>query len=296
VFAINVPLLAVTLYLIRTAVPEMPGRPGARVDVLGGVLCAAGLGGIVSGLIEREPLLAAAGAVVLAGFLWWERRAPQPMLPLGTFSSRTFAAGNATTFAVYAGLGAATFFIALFLQQVGGYSATEGGLSLLPISVAIVTLSRRAGALAERTGPRLLMGSGPLVAASGLLLLALRVDEHARYLADVLPGIALFGLGMAMTVTPLTAAVLGSVETGRAGVASGVNNAVARVASLVAIAGVGAIVAAQFGPGGPGRGFSATDAATSVDALHAGLFACAILMAAGGLIAFAGIEKGPRNA
>jgi predicted MFS family arabinose efflux permease len=224
------------------------------VDVVGALLCAFGLGGPVFALIEQprygwsDPRVLAplAGGILLfAGFLAWERRAREPMMPLRLFAVRNFAVGNATTLALYGGLSVATFFIVLFVQQVGGYTPVQAGLSLLPITILIFTLSRRFGRLADRFGPQAFMGGGPLVAGLGLLLLV-RTDAGADYATTILPGVVVFGLGMAATVAPLTATVLGSVEPGHSGVASGVNNAVARVAGLLAIAVLGAVVSATF--------------------------------------------------
>jgi MFS family permease len=167
------------------------------------------------------------------------------MLPLDLFKSRNFTVGNLTTFAMYAGLGAATFLLALFLQEAAGYSALEAGLSLLPLTILTFLLSRRFGALADRIGPRPLMGFGPIVAGAGLLLM-LRIDTDATYVTQVLPGVLVFGLGLSMTVAPLTATVLAGAPAHHSGIASGVNNAVARVAGLLSVAVVGAICAAQF--------------------------------------------------
>ena len=153
--------------------------------------------------------------------------------------------GNLTTLALYAGLGVATFFLVLFIQQVGGYTPLQAGMSLLPITIMIFLLSRRFGILADRLGPRVFMAGGPIVAGLGLLLLA-RTDQNADYLTTILPGVLVFGLGMAATVAPLTATVLGSVRPGQSGIASGVNNSVSRVAGLLAIAALGAVVSGSF--------------------------------------------------
>ena len=170
---------------------------------------------------------------------------PEPMMPLQLFAVRNFAVGNATTLAMYGGLGVSTFFLVVFLQQVAGYTPLEAGLALLPITLVIFALSRRFGALADRIGPRLFMSGGPVLAGVGLLLLT-RVDAHPDYLTTILPGVLVFALGLAATVAPLTATVLGSVEPGHSGLASGANNAVARIAGLLAIAGVGAVVSTTF--------------------------------------------------
>jgi EmrB/QacA subfamily drug resistance transporter len=253
VFAINLIPVALTLWLLRQLQDDAPA--GGHVDVPGALLAAFGLGGPVFALIEQPhygwhapqvavPLLVGVG--LLAAFFGWERRAAEPMLPLGLFASRNFTIGNVTTLAVYAALGVTIFFLVLFIQQVGGYTPLDAGLSLLPITLMMFALSKRFGALADRVGPRAFMAGGPLVAAAGLLLLV-RVGPGADYAGAVLPGVIVLGLGMSATVAPLTAAVLGGVEIGRSGVASGVNNAVARVAGLLAIAAVGAIVSVSFG-------------------------------------------------
>jgi EmrB/QacA subfamily drug resistance transporter len=255
VFALNLIPVAVTLALIERALPRQLDQVASRhVDLRGALLCATGLAGVVVALIEQptrgwgDSLVAlplATGILALCAFVVVERRSPDPMLPLHLFSRRNFAVGNAATLAIYAGLGATSFLVAVFLQQVGGYSAVEAGLSLLPITVLLFALSRRFGALADRFGPRLFMAVGPTVAGGGMLLL-LGIDARPDYFTEVLPPVLLFGLGLALTVAPLTAAVLADVDETYAGVASGVNNAVARVAALLAIAGVGAVVSAGF--------------------------------------------------
>jgi EmrB/QacA subfamily drug resistance transporter len=258
IFAINVPIVIVTILLILRVVPEGRERdPNARVDVVGALLCALGLAGMTFGLIEQplrgwdDPLVAlslALGALLFAGFLLWEGRwATRPMLPLALFRRRNFAAGNLETFLMYGGLGLLFFFLVLFLQQVAGFSALEAGSSTIPVTVLMFLLSTRFGGLADRHGPRFYMGFGPLVASVGMVLLVMRVDADAKYFADVLPGLIVFGVGLAMTVAPLTMTVLADADDSNAGIASGVNNAIARVASLVAIAAVGAVVAAAFG-------------------------------------------------
>ncbi|MTD46247.1 DHA2 family efflux MFS transporter permease subunit [Conexibacter sp. W3-3-2] len=298
IFAINVPVVAVTLWLTLRHVPALAPRTtdGRHVDVVGSALAAFGLGGVVLGMIEQpvhgwgDPLVWAPlglGVALLAGFVAYERRTPNPMLPLSLFAERGFAAANATTLTVYAGLGAATFFVALFLQQVAGYDAVEGGLALTPVTLMMVTLSRRWGALAERVGARLLMTAGPAIMAAGMLLY-LRVDERGDYLADVLPAVLVFGLGLSMTVAPLTAAVLGAVDDRHAGVASGVNNAIARVAGLLAIAGVGAVVSGRLGA----ATFGDAAPADALDAFHAGMVVSAALLVLGALTALLALRPG----
>ena len=252
IFAINLVPVVITLELLRRLGND--NRNPGHVDVVGAVLCAFGLAGPVFALIEQpqygwgDPRVAvplAVGVVLLVLFVLWERRSPQPMMPLSLFRSRNFAVGNLTTFSLYAGLGVATFFIVLFIQQVGGYTPVQAGLSLLPITIIVFALSQRFWKLADRYGPHWFMSLGPIVAGCGLLLL-IRVSADATYVSQILPGVVVFGLGLAATVAPLTATVLSSVEPGHSGLASGVNNAVARVAGLIAIAAIGAIVASSF--------------------------------------------------
>jgi EmrB/QacA subfamily drug resistance transporter len=256
IFAINVPIVLITLFLVLRVVPE--GRPraaDAKVDVIGATFCALGLAGITYGLIEQplrgwgDPAVAVpliGGVALFAAFVAWEEHTPHPMLPLGLFRRRNFTVGNIETFSMYAGLGLLFFFLVLFLQQVAGYSALEAGSTTIPVTLVMFLLSMRFGALADRYGPRFFMGVGPLVAAVGLALF-LRLDADVDFLTDLLPGLLIFSLGLAMTVAPLTATVLADADEDNAGIASGVNNAIARVASLIAIAAVGAVVASTFG-------------------------------------------------
>ncbi len=255
IFVINVPLAAACVWLILAAIPAMPARDrgGRHVDYPGALLCALGLGGPVFALIEQPrlgwsspgvylPLIA--GFALLAMFTYYESRAKDPMLPLVLFRRRNFSAGNVETFAMYAGLAILFFFLVLFLQQIGGYSPLKSGLATLPVTVVMFFLSRRFGALADRFGPRFFMGVGPLVGAAGLLLFQM-TGAKADYLSEVLPPLLIFSLGLSMTVAPLTAAVLAGSEKA-AGIASGVNNAIARVAGLLGTAAVGAAIASSF--------------------------------------------------
>jgi EmrB/QacA subfamily drug resistance transporter len=251
IFAINVVPVLLTLWLLRHA-PEGHREPGVPIDWLGAALCGLGLAGPVFALTEQptygwsDPRVAGPlviGLALLATFVWWEGRARAPMLPLSMFRRRNFSVGNLATFSIYAGLSVMSLFLVLFLQQVGDYSPVAAGAALLPVTAMMFTLSKRFGSLADRHGPRRFMGFGPLVAGAGLLLL-LRVGTDPDYLTEVLPAVLVFGFGLSMTVAPLTATVLSSGGVEHAGVASGVNNAVARVAGLVAIAIAGAAVAA----------------------------------------------------
>jgi EmrB/QacA subfamily drug resistance transporter len=255
IFVINVPLAAACVWLILAVIPRsaVRERGGRHVDYPGALLCALGLGGPVFALIEQPrlgwsspgvflPLLA--GIALLAAFTFYESRAKDPMLPLVLFRRRNFSAGNIETFAMYAGLAIVFFFLVLFLQQIGGYSPLKSGLATLPVTVVMFVLSRRFGALADRYGPRFFMGVGPLVGAGGLLLFQM-TGVKADYLSEVLPPLLVFSLGLSMTVAPLTAAVLAGSEK-EAGIASGVNNAIARVAGLLGTAAVGAAIASSF--------------------------------------------------
>jgi EmrB/QacA subfamily drug resistance transporter len=339
IFLVNVPLAVGCVSLILFAIPSAAPREAdaRRIDFLGALLCAAGLGGPVFALIEQPrlgwssaavtgPLLA--GVALLASFAIYESRTRDPMLPLGLFRRRNFFAGNVETFSMYAGLSILFFFLILFLQQVGGYTPLQSGLATLPVTLVMFVLSRRFGALADRFGPRLFMGAGPLVAAIGLVLFQ-RIGVHVDYLGAVLPAQLVFALGLAMTVAPLTTAVLAGSEH-QAGIASGVNNAIARVAGLLGTAAVGAAVAASFGSRldsglrgvalGPtaraavraakrlplGRpdvhALSAAQAhavsraaeAASLHSFHLGLSIAAALVAVGGLAGAAGIRN-PRS-
>jgi EmrB/QacA subfamily drug resistance transporter len=255
IFLINIPFVAVCVALILIVVPRVQRGVGARtLDLPGAALCALGLAGPVFALIEQPklgwgspgvlaPLLC--GLALLGLFLERERRTRDPMLPLGLFARRNFSVGNAETFAMYGGLSVLFFFLTLFMQQVGGYTPLQSGLATLPVTVVMFLCSRRFGMLADRYGPRLFMGAGPLVAAAGLLWLQ-RANASISYLEVLLPGLLVFSLGLAMTVAPLTAAVLAGAESSDAGIASAVNNALARVAGLLATAAVGVAVSASF--------------------------------------------------
>ena len=255
VFAVNVPLTIATLALVMVAVPPLRSTlPERRVDLVGAALAGLGLAGPVFALIEQpargwgSPVVLAplaAGGVLLGAFVLWERAQADPMLPLGLFKRRNFSVGNLQTVGMYAGLAALFFLLTIFLQQVAGYDAFEAGLASFPTTGVLFLLSKRFGALADRYGPRAFMTGGPLLSAVGMLLL-LRIDARFDYAADLLPALLVFAVGLAMTVAPLTAAVLAGVEDQHAGVASGVNNAVARVAELLGIAVVGVVVAARF--------------------------------------------------
>jgi EmrB/QacA subfamily drug resistance transporter len=255
IFAINVPFVIVTIVLIAMAMPEGERQRATRVvDWPGAALSFLGLAGPTLALI-RQPesgwgatdvaLPGLAGLAFLGLFLVREMRAADPMLPLELFRRRNFTAGNLQTLAMYAGLAILSFFLVLFLQQVVGYSPLDAGLATTPMTVVMFLLSKRAGALADRFGPRYFMGGGGLLAAAGLLLL-MRLDADIDYLTELLPALLVFSLGLAVTVAPLTATVLADADEHHAGIASGVNNAIARAAGLLGIAALGAVLSAQF--------------------------------------------------
>jgi EmrB/QacA subfamily drug resistance transporter len=243
VFFINVPIAAAALLALRH-VPETRNPAAAgRLDIFGAITVTAGLAGAVFALIEIPTngwsLLNATAAVVgvaaLAAFPLIEIRHPDPLLSLSLFRSKQFTGANLTTFTVYAALSGALFLLSLQLQQSMGYTALAAGIATLPITVIMLLLSGRVGAIAQRTGPRLPMTIGPVICAAGLALLTWAVPGSS-YLGGVLPGVLVFGVGLSITVAPLTSAVLASVSPDNAGVASGVNNAISRLAGLLAVA------------------------------------------------------------
>ena len=297
IFAINAPIVLATLVLVLVAVPATTRVTRRHVDFLGAGLCALGLGGVVFALIEQPdygwaspvilvPLVG--GFAAFASFLAYERRATAPMLDLDLFSRRNFAVGNAETLGMYAGLAILFFFLTIFLQEVAGYTALESGLATLPVTLMMFALSRRFGALADRHGPRLFMGAGPLIASVGILLL-LRTGLDTTYLTDLLPGLLVFALGLSLTVAPLVATVLADADESDAGIASAINNAVARVAGLVGVSLVGVVVASTL------VGDTFAPDAESVRAFHQVLVICAVLVGAAGVIGAIGIAN-PRRA
>jgi EmrB/QacA subfamily drug resistance transporter len=309
IFAINVPLVLATLWTARELPESRDEAMVGRIDSLGAVLVSLGLAGPVFALIEQpnygwsDPLVwvpMLAGLALLGLFLWHERRTRYPMLPLELFRSRNFAVGNLATLLIYGGLGAATFYVTIFLQQVATYSPIQAGLSLVPITACMWLLSRRFGALSDRIGPRLLMGCGPLAAGAGLVWMG-QLDADVNYVTDLLPAVLVFGVGLSATVAPLTNTVLGAVPQHNAGVASGVNNQVSRVAALLAIPVIGAVVAARFesvlgrGDVPPLSGGSPAIVDASVTAYSMGLAVAGTLVMIGGVISLLGIVNPPRE-
>lgn len=248
IFAINVIPIIIVLWLL-TKLQKKDDQSEVPVDIHGAILGALGLGSTVYALIEQPRLgwdnpaivlTLLIGIGVLATFVWYEKHAKHPMLPLGLFSNRNFTAGNLATFVIYGALSLGTFILSIFLQQVGHYSATLAGMSLIPITIIMFTLSSRFGALSGKYGPRWFMAAGPIIGGIGFLTM-LGVDESVSYWS-LLPGILLFGVGLSITVAPLTSAILSSISDKQAGIGSAVNNAVSRVAGLIAVAVIGTVI------------------------------------------------------
>lgn len=291
VFLINLPLAVLVVVVTVKYVPEtVDPQASPQLDLPGAVLGAVGLAGITYALIAGgdtgwSPVLvgsAVAGVACLVAFLVVERRSSHPLVPLDLFNSLQFTAANVVTFVVYGAMGGLFFLLVLDLQVVAGFSPLLAGSALLPLTVLMLLLSARAGALAQRIGPRLPMTLGPLLCAAGVLLM-LRIGADASYLVDVLPAVTVFGLGLAATVAPLTATVLASAEDRHAGVASGVNNAVARAAGLLAVAVLPAIAGLSGAdyqrPEVFERGFTTV------------LWVCAGLLALGGVLSAVTIDR-----
>jgi EmrB/QacA subfamily drug resistance transporter len=340
IFWVNIPLIAATVALTLHSVRESRDEEAfLDIDWPAILLSAIGLGGPTFALIEQptrgwsDPMVwlpMVVGIACFALFIVREAYARHPMMPLGLFRIRNFWVANLTTLSAYAGLIGGLFFVGLFLQQVAGYSPLEAGLATTPISILMFFLSPRFGRIASGTGPRLPMSIGPIVGGIGLLLL-LRVGSDPGYVTDVLPGLLIFGVGLSATVAPLTATVLDSVDSHHVGIASGVNNGVSRVAGLLAIAILGAVISAHFGTAldrqlgaaplsapaahavskakekplavpdtgslaaaeGARIEAAADDASTS--SFHLGIGIAGLLMIAGGIVAGAGIENPKRS-
>ena len=280
-FLINVIPIAITLWLVRgTKDPQR--RPDARIDIIGALLCTVGLGGVVFALIEQPRLgwthagilvTAIGGAVLFTLFLLRQRTVRAPILPLDLFRVRNFWTGNVTTTFVYAALSLNGFVVAIYLQQGAGLSATLAGLASLPVTILMILLSSRIGSLAGRWGARGFMTVGPLLMAGGSALL-LSVSEDFDYWWQVLPSMILFGLGLSVTVAPLTSTVLGAITPERSGIASAVNNAISRVAGLIAVAMIGTVIGGSL----------------DLDGFHRACLVVAVLLAAGGLVSWLGIR------
>ncbi|MER5215787.1 MFS transporter [Streptomyces sp. NPDC002838] len=289
VFLLNVPLALLCVPVALRHVPESrDGRAHGGFDVLGAGLGALALGLVTYALIEARTasvgvvLTAVAGLAAAVAFVYVEKRRPDPMMPLDIFASRQFTAVNLVTLCVYAAFGGFFFLTVIQLQVVVGYSALGAGTALLPTTALMLLLSARSGELGERIGPRIPLTVGPLLCAAGMLLM-LRVGQGASYLADVLPALLVLGLGMVTLVAPLTATVLGSVDTARAGLASGINNAAARAAGLIAVAALPLVA---------GMGEEAYRSPGAFDdAFGRAMGVCAGVLVVGALVAFATVRR-----
>jgi EmrB/QacA subfamily drug resistance transporter len=287
IFLINLPLAAATIYYAVRHVPESRDpHASTHFDVLGGTLATVSLGALTYALIQWGDALAPYAAVLAvltaAGFLVVEKRASEPMLRLDIFADRTFSAANAMTLLVYAALGASLFFVTLQLQTVGGWTALAAGLASMPITICMIFLSAKGGEIGARIGPRIPMTVGPIVMAASCLML-LAAGEDVNYVTDVLPGMTVFGLGLALMVAPLTATVLAAAPDEHAGIASGVNNALARAGSLLAVAALP--VAVGLG------GADYEDPAVFNDGYRMAMIACAVLLTLGGVVSWLTIRN-----
>ncbi|PZF63899.1 MFS transporter [Curtobacterium sp. MCBD17_013] len=288
VFVLTAAPIAVTIPLVRRVTGDVRATDRPAIDVVGAGLAVLGVGALVLGLIEQErlgwasPLVVVALAVgvgALAVFVPWERRVAAPLLPLDLFRARSFTVGNLTTLAVYGALGLSGFTVTLFLQEVWGLSAWLAGVATLPPTLVLLGFSTTVGRWSGRTGPRWFMAGGPVLAGLGVLVM-LGAGDRPRYFATVFPGMLLMGVGLTLMVAPLTSAVLGSVAETRAGVGSAVNNAVARIASLVLVALAGVVLGAD---------------GMSVAGFHRAVVVMAALLVAGGTVSAIGIRNPRRD-
>jgi EmrB/QacA subfamily drug resistance transporter len=285
IFWINVIPVAITMYLVAKLPRDQfaPADRAAGIDVVGAILNAVGLTGLVYGLIEQQRLGPAHPVVVgsiavgigaLVLFPLWESRSPHPMLPLRIFAARNFAVGNLATVFLYAGVSLGILIVTLFLQETVRMTAWQAGLATLPIPVLSFLLARRFGASAGQRGPRWYMAVGPLLGAVGYLLMS-SVDSPFDFWTQLLPGIVMFGFGLAVVVSPLTATILAAVEPAQSGVGSAINNAVSRVAGLIAVGFVGVI----------------TGGAVDFDGFRHGALAVAVLLGLAAAVSAVGIRN-----
>lgn len=290
VFVLTAVPIAVTIPLVLRITGDVHPAVRPRIDVVGAVLAVVGVGGVVLGLIEQErlgwgaPVVVGAlvlGAAALVAFVPWElrvtRTAGSPLVPLELFRARNFTVGNLATLSIYGALGMVFFVVTLFLQEVWRFPAWLAGLATLPPTIMLLALSTAVGSAAGRFGPRWFMAAGPAVGAVGALLLLLAGDDPTGYWWSVFPGLVLIGVGIALMVTPLTSAVLGSVPQSEAGSGSAVNNAVARIAGLVTVALAGVVLGGEV----------------SVDGLHRAMVVMALLLSAGAVVGAVGIRNVP---
>lgn len=290
IFVLTAVPIAVTIPLVLRITGDVHPAVRPRIDVVGAVLAVVGVGGAVLGLIEQErlgwgaPVVVTAlvlGALALGAFVPWElhvtRTTGSPLVPLALFRARNFAVGNLATLSIYGALSMVFFMVTLFLQEVWGFPAWLAGLATLPPTVVLLLVSSAVGGLAGRFGPRWFMAAGPAVAAVGALLMLLVGARPDGYWVAVFPGLVLIGFGIALMVTPLTSAVLGSVPQSEAGVGSAVNNAIARIAGLVMVALAGVVLGGEM----------------SVAGLHRAVVVMAVLLVAGAVVSAVGIRNVP---
>jgi len=282
-FVVNVIPIAVTLVLLKVLGQKDVREAGVSIDYLGAVLCSIGLGGVVFALIEQSTLgwsspaiylPLAGGILALAGFLVRQRFHLNPMLPLSLFRVRNFWTGNIATALIYGALSLNGFALGVYLQQGAGLKATLAGLASIPVTFIMILFSSRVGGLSGKYGPRLFMTLGPIIAGIGALLM-LMIGHPFNYWWQVLPGILVFGFGLTLTVSPLTSAILGSIETARSGIASAVNNAVSRVAGLIIIAMLAVIIGGSL----------------DLNGIHRAMAVTAGLLILGGVVSFLGIRN-----
>jgi len=284
IFAINILPIAITVFLLA----KLPGvsreKRQDHVDWMGIVLAVAALSGIVFALIEQGNYgwnhwliisSLAVGIISLTAFLLHEKRTASPLVPSFLFKERNFSAGNIATFFIYAALPLQSFLIVIFLQQVAKYSAFEAGVAFLPVTLVMFFLSSRFGGLAGRFGPRWFMTLGPLIGAIGVLLIAMTTSSAAPYWTQIFPGVMIFGLGLSVTVAPLTAAVLSSVPESRSGIASAINNTISRIAGLIAIAAIGLVMGT----------------AVTLEGFKSAMLVCVALLVVGGFVSMVGIRN-----
>jgi EmrB/QacA subfamily drug resistance transporter len=286
IFVLTAVPIAVTIVLVRRITADVRTGPHVRVDVVGALLAVVGVGAVVLGLIEQgrlgwsSPLVVIAlvgGAASLVAFVPWERRIAAPLVPLDLFRVRNFAVGNVATLSIYGALGMMGFAVTLFVQEVWDFPAWLAGFATLPPTVLLLALSTTVGTWSGRLGPRLFMSAGPVIGGLGALLM-LFADARPDYWWGILPGMLLLGFGLTLMVTPLTSTILGSVSEQQAGVGSAVNNAIARIASLVMVALAGVVLGGEM----------------SVEGFHRAVITMAVLLLVGGVISAVGIQN-PRS-